>query len=98
MLYLFAIVFGFANGACGAQTSPLTAELFGLRSHGLIMGVTGLSYTIGAAVGPLLAGYLFDVLSSYQVAFLVCAAIGIIGLMSAIVLTPTKQASRTPGR
>ena len=39
MLYLFAAVFGFGYGGCATSESPLVAELFGLSSHGLIMGL-----------------------------------------------------------
>lgn len=95
MFYLFAAVFGFAHGGMGASESPLIAELFGLRSHGLILGVTSLGFTSGGAVGPLLAGYIFDVTGSYQIAFLVCAALAIIGLILTIFLTPI---SDKPGK
>ena len=88
MLYLFVAVFGFASGGCGTLASTLVAELFGLRSHGLILGVTNLGYCIGAAVGPFLAGYIFDVTSSYYVAFLVCAAISVTGLILSALLRP----------
>ena len=75
----------------GASESPLIAELFGLRSHGLIFGVAALGFTIGASVGPLLTGYVFDVTGSYQAAFLACAAIGIVGTVLAIVLRSIKS-------
>ncbi len=90
MLYLFAAVFGFAFGGCTASESPLVAVLFGLRSHGLIFGVLGVGFTIGAAAGPLVAGYIFDVTSSYQVALWVSAAISVVGLVLTTVITPTK--------
>jgi len=89
MLYLFAAVFGFAVGGCAASESPIVARLFGLRSHGLILGVAIVGFSIGAAVGPFLAGYMFDVTGSYQGAFLVCAALGVIGLILAALLTST---------
>ena len=89
-MYLFAAVFGFAYGGCVASQSPLVAVLFGLSSHGLILGVTSLSLTIGGAIGSFAAGYIFDVTSSYQVAFLICAAMGVIGLILTTFLTPTK--------
>ena len=88
MLYLFAVVFGLAAGGCATAESPLVAGFFGLRSLGLIYGVAGLGFTIGAAVGPLLTGYIFDVTGSYQSAFLVCAAIGILGLVLTTLLRP----------
>jgi len=90
ILYLFAVAFGFAYGGCAASESPLVAGLFGLSSHGLILGITSLGFSIGAGAGPLVAGYIFDVSQSYQMAFLVCAAIGVIGLVLTALLTPTK--------
>ncbi len=90
MLYLFAVAMGFSHGGMGASESPLVAGLFGLRSHGLIFGVCGLGFTVGAAIGPFLSGSIFDVTGSYQTAFLVCAAIGIVGLVLAVLLTHIK--------
>jgi MFS family permease len=87
-LYLFAAVFGFASGGCVMSESPLVAGLFGLRSHGLILGVSSFGYCLGASVGPFLAGYIFDFTGSYHLAFLICAAIGIIGLILSALLTP----------
>lgn len=89
-LYLFAAVFGFAYGGCAASESPLVAALFGLSSHGLIMGGVGLGFTSGAAIGSFLAGYIFDFAANYQVAFLVCAVTGVVGLILTTLLTPTK--------
>ena len=89
-LYLFAVVFGFGLGA-GVSHSPLIAELFGLTSHGLILGVNVLGYSLGCAAGPVLAGYLFDVTGDYQLAFLACAASGILGLVSTALVSYPNQ-------
>jgi MFS family permease len=87
-LYLFAVVFGFAFG-CAVSESPLVAELFGLSSHGLILGVINcIGFTFGAAVGPLIAGYIFDMSNSYQLAFIISAAMGVAGLILTVLLTP----------
>ncbi|MFC1938210.1 MFS transporter [Chloroflexota bacterium] len=86
ILYLLAAIIGFAWGGCAASESPLVARLFGLGSHGLILGVTALGYTFGAALGPLTAGYIFDMTGRYQIAFFASAAIGIIGLILTAVL------------
>ena len=90
MLYLFAAVFGLAYGGLAAQESPIVAALFGLGSHGLILAVINLGFIIGGAIGPLLAGFVFDVTGSYQVAFQVCAAIGVVGLILTVLLTPNR--------
>jgi len=90
-LYLSAVIFGFAFG-CATSESPLVAELFGLSSHGLILGVINLvGFTFGAAIGPFIAGYIFDMTNTYQVAFIVCAATGIAGLILTILLKPIKK-------
>ncbi len=94
-LYLCAAVSGFANGGMGTSESPLVAELFGLKSHGLILSMAGAGFTFGAAVGPLVAGYLFDRTGSYQVSFIVSAGISILGLILTLLLTPIKA---QPGR
>jgi MFS family permease len=86
ILYLFAAVFGFAFGGCVSSESPIVAELFGLSSHGLILGVIALSFLFGGAVGPLLFGYIFDIRESYQWGFLVCVVVSFSGLILTTVL------------
>jgi MFS family permease len=86
MLYLFSAIFGFAYGGCAASESPLVAGLFGLSSHGLILGVIDFGFTIGAAIGPFVAGYIFDVSGSYHLAFQVIATICIVGSLLAALL------------
>jgi len=91
MFYLFAVAFGFALGGMGTSESPLVARLFGLSSHGLILAFIGLGFTSGAAIGPVVTGYIFDLNGSYQVAFLVCAVLSVAGLILAAMLRPTRR-------
>jgi MFS family permease len=93
MLYLFSVVLGFAIGGGAMLEPPLVAELFGIKSHGLILGIIELSLTLGAAVGPFITGYIFDVYGSYQLAFLICAAVSVVGLILAAILRPIKRQS-----
>jgi len=95
MLYLFAVIFGFAYGGVVSLESPLVAELFGLSSHGAILGIAAFGFTVGGAVGPVLGGRIFDIIGSYQVAFLVCAALAVIACILALLLRP---GSREGGR
>jgi len=88
MLYLFGVMLGFAYGALSPLVSPAVAELFGLSAHGAIFGVTFLWGTIGEAIGPVLAGRIFDVIGGYHWAFLICAAISAIGIILSLLLRP----------
>ncbi len=86
--YLFAVIFGFAYGGLAAMESPIVAELFGLSSHGVIMGVASFGFTAGGALGPLVAGRIFDIFDDYQLAFLVCAVVCISGIILAWRIKP----------
>jgi len=91
MLILFAVIFGFGYGGLSTLISPIVAELFGLSSHGVIFGtVIMLGGTAGMAVGPLLAGHIFDITGSYQTAFVMYVVIGVIGLILASRLRPVR--------
>ncbi|MFC1995789.1 MFS transporter, partial [Chloroflexota bacterium] len=81
MLYAFATLYGFAHGGLFALVSPLIAELFGLRSHGVIFGIIMFGGTTGGAIGPVLAGYIFDITSSYQLDFIVITSASIIATL-----------------
>lgn len=86
LLYLCSIIFGFAYGNQRVLFSPIVAELFGLSSHGTILGITVFVGTIGGAVGPVVAGRIFDVTRSYELAFLMCALLSVTGLVLTLLL------------
>jgi len=88
MLYLFATIFAFGYATMVALMSPIIAELFGLSSVGILLGIVNFAATIGCAIGPVLAGWLFDINGSYQLAFLLSAAVGLIGLIITLFISP----------
>lgn len=83
MFYLFATIYGFAHGGFFSLGSPLVAKFFGTKSHGLLFGIVIFSSTIGGAIGPVMAGYIFDTTTSYKIVFWVLAVL----CAMAIVLT-----------
>ncbi len=87
-LYLFAVIYGFAHGGFFALMSPLVAELFGTKSHGVIFGMFWFIVQTGAAIGPVVTGWIFDATLSYQLAFLIFAACGVLGLILSTSLRP----------
>ena len=88
MLYLFAVLYGVGLWAASAITSPLTADLFGLKSHGTILACTVLVSAVGGAIGPVVVGHIFDVTGSYQLGFILCVALSITGLITIMLLRP----------
>jgi len=87
MLYLVAVVFGLAWGGLGVIATALSADIFGGRNLGVIMGTLNMAWCIGAAIGPFVGGLVFDVSSSYSMAFAIGAAIM---LVTALLVTLTR--------
>jgi OFA family oxalate/formate antiporter-like MFS transporter len=79
MFCIFGIIFALGYGGVMSMQSLMSAQLFGLRSPAAILGVISFIYTIGGSVGPFLTGYIFDLTSSYNLAFLIAAIMAIIG-------------------
>jgi len=88
MFYLFAALFGFAYGGIVALEALLVADLFGLKSHGIVLGAVAFGDTIGGAIGSVLAGYIFDVTDSYNIAIITCAILIFIAIIALIFLKP----------
>jgi len=91
MLYLFAAAYGFVHGGFFTVVSPIVAEYFGLRSHGLLFGTVVFAGTVGGFVGPVLAGRIFDVTASYRLAFWVCVVAASAGLGLILSLRPATR-------
>ena len=88
MLFVFAAVYGFAHGGFFTVMSPTLAEFFGTGSHGVIFGIVLFSGMMGGAVGPLIAGTLFDTSATYETAFLILTGMASLGLLVAFALRP----------
>jgi MFS family permease len=74
MLYLFALIYGFANGGLAPSITALIGDTFGLRNIGVIFGLLEIGWGIGSAIGPAIGGLIFDMENSYSMAFLIGAA------------------------
>ncbi len=88
MLYLFAVFYGVAHGGLFTIISPIVAAFFGVKSHGALFGVVIFCGTLGGSLGPLLAGYIFDITGSYHPAFWICAGMSVFGLLLMLTLKP----------
>jgi MFS family permease len=65
----FVFLFGMGIGGGAVLVPLLVGEYFGLRAFGKVLGVITISATLGAAIGPVVTGRIFDVTGSYQLAF-----------------------------
>lgn len=69
MFTVFGLIFGFLYGGMIPLPAVLASRLFGTRALGAIFGAVSLGIVEAAALGPLVAGYIFDSTQSYYYAF-----------------------------
>jgi MFS family permease len=97
MLYLFALVYGIAHGGFFTSFSPIVAEFFGIKSHGALFGIAMFSGTFGGALGPVMAGYVFDITGGYAGAVWICILVSAIGFGLMALLKPITGGARADG-
>jgi len=82
MLWLFVVVFGFGMGGTVALMPLAVGDRFGLAPFGVVFGIVNFLHTIGSTMGPLFAGYVFDVTGSYSFAFTTFLATYIVAIVA----------------
>jgi len=86
MFFIVAMLFGVGIGGATPPLAAMVAELFGLRSLGIIMGVIGVGWAGGCSLGTLLGDYIFDTTGSYVPAFLTTGGLAVITLILVLFL------------
>jgi len=81
-LYLFALVYGFFYSGFGCSGAALISDTFGVKNIGAVFGLLEIGFGIGAAAGPVVGGYIFDVCGNYKDAFI----IGMLAMLAATLL------------
>ena len=71
LMWLYSVIKGFGTGSWLSTMSMLTSTTFGLASYGAIFSVIYILCCVGAGVGPLFAGYIYDITGTYQGAFII---------------------------
>lgn len=88
MLAVFVVVYGLAVGAPLALIPMVIGESLGLKRFGTLGGFAGVGNTLGAALGPIIAGRIFDVTHSYDGAFALFAVILAMGAAATLACRP----------
>lgn len=79
VLIPFVLIFGLSLGAPLVLVPMLVAESLGLKRFGTIGGIAGIFNTLGAFVGPVGAGKIYDLTGSYVPAFEAFVAMCLLG-------------------
>ena len=85
-LSLFALAFGAAYGGFVALVPALTADYFGGRHTGSILGVLYTAAGVGALLGPVVAGAMYDARESYTLPILMAVVMNGVAMVCVAVL------------
>jgi MFS family permease len=96
VLYAFFVLYGVGMGAVMPMTPVLRARYFGRKSFGTIAGWSRAMTIPVGVVGPVLAGWIFDVTGSYEIAFVLFAVTLGISAVIMIFARPPKPLQRVP--
>lgn len=88
ILVPFVIVSGLTLGAPLVLVPMVTVESLGLKRFGTIGGVAGIANTVGAALGPVITGRIYDISGSYTLAFEFFVAMCIAGALISMACQP----------
>jgi MFS family permease len=80
--YVVAALLGFCFSASTPVRQAMAPPLFGLRSIGAVLGLAYLAWSMGAVAGPFLAGLIYDLTQSYDLAFVLGGVLLLIGAAS----------------
>jgi len=90
VIYFFAFLFGIALGGDYMIIPLMTAELFGIKILGRVMGIILTTDVIADALSPMLVGWIRDKTGSYFSGFEVLISLAVIGTI-AITMLPSKN-------
>ena len=91
MLYFFVFFYGLCHGSRVSAHVGILGEFFGMRSLGEIIGITMAIGVLIGALGPYLAGFIFDITGSYLMDFMIVIMVLLGGGIIAIVITKHVQ-------
>jgi MFS family permease len=92
-LYLFAVVFGIGLGGDYMIIPLMTAEIFGVRVLGRLMGVILTADGVAEAASPWLIGHMRDVMGSYSTGFLALIGMALVGALAVAFLPRPPKAA-----
>tara|TARA_B100000029_G_scaffold137229_1_gene132027 strand:- start:55668 stop:56906 length:1239 start_codon:yes stop_codon:yes gene_type:complete len=90
LLWLGIFVFGLGFGGLGALALLVVQEMFGMKEFGGIMGIMQVGMIASGTGAPMMAGAIHDSSGSFDSAFLIVAAIFVVGIAALALAKPIK--------
>jgi MFS family permease len=88
LLYIYAIVFGYGAGLSTVALFAGVADIFHGKQFGTATGMMLTGMGLGGAIGPWLGGYLYDIMGTYDHAFVLCIVCIVLASVSYWIAAP----------
>jgi len=98
LLVPFLVLSGIGYGGTNAILPLLGREYFGRTNFGSVYGLMEGIGTIGAIIGPTLAGWAYDNWGSYQIIWLLLAGLAVVAMVSIFTITPVRNVMKPDGK
>lgn len=93
---VFVIVFGYSMGAVVALQPLVVVHCFGLGSMATILGAMTVFSGFSSALGPVFAGFMYDLLGDYTLAYLVFIGVDCFAAVLILLVRPPRMRVRVP--
>jgi MFS transporter, OFA family, oxalate/formate antiporter len=94
-VYAFAVAFGFAMGADYMLIPLVAADCFGLTALGKLLALIIMADSLGQTFGPVMAGHIFDVRHSYNLAWMIITAAGLMGALAIFLISNERNSIKS---
>jgi sugar phosphate permease len=89
--YAFVVIYGIAYGGAIPLLYAFRGELFGRKRFASISGLAAPFRMIGSVVGPIFAGYVYDVYGDYRLAFYVFTVLALMASVTFLLVRPVEN-------
>lgn len=90
-LWLYVVLSGLGQGGWAPNLAMLALHYFGLKHYGAVLGAIHLIFWVGAAVGPMIAGFAYDQTGSYRLILWVIAGLCFVSIPLITVIRKSKS-------
>ncbi|MBI2288067.1 MAG: MFS transporter [Chloroflexi bacterium] len=91
IIWLYVIILGLCVGSWLPVMAMLVSDNFGFVSYGAIFGIIMFVQSIGVALGPIVAGYMYDSMNTYYWAFITFLILYAVSALSVLAVRRPKS-------
>ncbi|MGH7834716.1 MAG: MFS transporter, partial [Candidatus Binatia bacterium] len=88
------VIYSLAYGGLAALQEPIRADYFGTRSFASIHGMSRSVTTAGTFLGPIIAGFFYDLTKSYTIPFTIFSGVALLSTLCMLVTRPPEAGER----